>query len=276
MSHAKLPVTPGPCTAVLGLLALLLVADPTRGQIIIDTRSGGTSTSVPFGQIGEVPGNLIDDNKNGLIDENDPLMRNHTVGQSFTVPVGAAQLTQVQFFARDTFLNSGVGATDQAVNFRASVMAWDPVNLHPTGAMLYQSGVQSTTQDGNAQTLTFSGLGVAVAPGSQLVAFLTQEGFGMSSGNNIFSEVLTRDQAGGGTYAGGTLVTKTNGTESYVGLATEPWAVSPDRDGEFTASFSPVPEPGSLLLAASAAGVGGWVTYRRRRRQGSPACSGAT
>ena len=246
------------------LIALAVVCSPAAAQIVIDTRTGGTQTTVPFGQTGEVPGNNKDDDGNGQIDEPNPLIRSHTVGQTFAVPGAATRLTSFNLTTHDSHLTS-VGVPDAPTSYRVYVMAWDAPNNHAAGPILFQSGVQSTTEDGADHTITFSGLGLDFTPGTAVVAFVTQEGFGMSSGNNTFSNVMARDFIPGGTYPGGTLVTKTDGTLSFTGLTTEAWTVAPDRDAEFSASFTAVPEPSSLLLAGPAAI--GWLTFRRRRWQ---------
>jgi hypothetical protein len=251
----------------VAILTTLALARPgtAAAQVVIDTRTGGTQTTVPFGQVGDVPGNLLDDDKNGLIDEPGTLQRNHTVGQTFTVPPTAQKLTAFSLTTRDSHFEDGVGVIETPTNFRSYVMAWDGANNRATGPVLFQSGVQATTEDGADHTAASSGLTLSLPPGGTYVAFVTQEGFGMPSGNNIFSNVLARDSTPGGTYAGGTLVTKTDGTLSFTGLTTESWTVAADTDAEFFASFTTVPEPGSLMLVAPV--TIGWVTYWRRRWQ---------
>jgi hypothetical protein len=257
-----------PVAAVIAALA----APPAAAQVVIDTRTGGAASTVPFGQVGEVPGNFIDDNKNGQVDEPGSLQRNHTVGQTFTVPAAATRLTAFGFTTRDARFENGVGDTERPTNFRAYVMAWDGVNNRATGPVLFQSGGQATVEDGSDQAVSFSGLTLDFSPGGTYVAFLNQDGFGLSHGSNIASNVLARDLTPGGTYAGGTLVTKSDGTPDFGGLTSEPWAVAPDRDAAFSASFTAVPEPGTLLLAGSAAV--GWVAFWRRRWQ--PVAGGTT
>jgi hypothetical protein len=253
--------------AVVTLGFLALAATPAAAQAVIDTRTGGTQTTVPFGQLGDVPGNFLDDDKNGVTDEPGTLQRNHTVGQTFTVPPAAPLLSAFNFTTRDTHFEDGFGVTESPTNFRGYLMAWDLVNNHATGPVLFQSNVQSTVEDGANHTVQFSGLNLSLTPGGSFVAFLNQEGFGMSSGNNIFSDALARDSTPGGTYLGGTLVTKTDGTLDFTGLSTESWAVAPDRDAEFSASFSPVPEPSSLMLAGLAAAGVALRAWRRRQVQ---------
>jgi hypothetical protein len=247
------------------LATLALTCAPAAAQVLIDTRTGGTPTTVLFGQTGDVPGNSIDDDKNGVIDEAGTLSRNHTVGQTFTVPVAAPRLTAFDFTTRDSHFEDGFGATERPTNFRSYIMAWDAVNNRATGPMLYQSSVQATVEDGADHTASFSGLGLDFSPGGVYVAFLTQEGFGMPSGNNIFSNMLARDFIPGGTYSGGSLVSKTDGTFSVTGLTTEAWSVALDSDAEFSATFTPVPEPSALLLGLPVAA--GWVAFWRRRWQ---------
>src|SRR3954447_2496160 len=108
----------------LFLAAFALVAGPAAAQVVVDTRTGGTQTAVPFGQTGEVPGNFKDDNGNGQVDEASPLVRAHTVGQTVTVPAVATRLTSFNFTTHDSHLTS-VGEPDAATSYRAYVMAWD-------------------------------------------------------------------------------------------------------------------------------------------------------
>src|SRR4051812_45297230 len=116
------------CRAVVSLVFLALTATPAAAQVVIDTRTGGTQTTVPFGQTGDVPGNFLDDDKNGVTDEPGTLQRNHTVGQTFTVPAGAPLLTGFTFTTRDAHFEDGFGVPETPTNFRAYVMAWNATN----------------------------------------------------------------------------------------------------------------------------------------------------
>src|SRR5947199_4131933 len=101
----------------LFVLAVALLGPAAPAQVVIDTRTGGTQTTVPFGQLGDVPGNFLDDDKNGVTDEPGTLQRNHTVGQTFTVLAAAPLLSSFNFTTRDSHFEDGFGVTESPTSF---------------------------------------------------------------------------------------------------------------------------------------------------------------
>lgn len=242
---------------------LAATAGPAAAQVFIDTTVVGTAVRQPFGTFGEYI-NELDDDGDGQIDNNAPIERLHTYGQTFVAPAGCDRLESTRFFVFDRLRSFGSGL-DRTLTFRARVMAWDDANSRATGSELYVSDPVSAAQNNTLQTFDFLTVNLPLAPGQTYVAFLTQEGFepAGAGGNNTFAAFDIRTLLGGGTYAGGTLVSKFDGTLSLAGLTSEPWAVSPDDDAAVRLGFAPVPEPSPLLLAGlSSAGL----CWRRGRR----------
>ena len=245
-------------TNITLLLAILLASPFANANFSIDTTTSGTTSSVPFGTRGDRPGNFQDDDADGLVDESGAFNRFHTVGQTFLVTAGNPRLTSFSFTLFDNIPPGtlGVGVADAPTQFFAYVMDWDLGNLRATGSVLYQSALQTSFNDGQNHTFTFSPVGLDLAEGGDYVAFLTQNNFERNPGNNLNSTVVTRNSS---TYAGGQLVTKTDGTLSFSGLTSESWSSTALSDAAFSASFS-VPEPSSALLILT----GATLCWRRR------------
>ena len=224
-------------TNITLLLAILLASPFANANFSIDTTTSGTTSSVPFGTRGDRPGNFQDDDADGLVDESGAFNRFHTVGQTFLVTAGNPRLTSFSFTLFDNIPPGtlGVGVADAPTQFFACVMDWDLGNLRATGSVLYQSALQTSFNDGQNHTFTFSPVGLDLAEGGDYVAFLTQNNFERNPGNNLNSTVVTRNSS---TYAGGQLVTKTDGTLSFSGLTSESWSSTALSDAAFSASFS--------------------------------------
>lgn len=250
--------------APLVAAAFLVVAGgPAPAQVFIDTTSGGTSVRQPFGTFGEYANNLLDDDGDGTIDENDPTRRMHTYGQTFVAPSGADRLESARFFVFDRLRNFEPGL-DRTLTFRARVMIWDDINSRAAGPELFVSAAVGAVQNNTLQTFDFLNVDVPLSPGQTYVAFLTHDGFEPpgASGNNTFATFDTRTLFGGGTYLGGALVSKFDGTLSLAGLTSEAWVVSTDDDAAVVLAFGAVPEPSALLLA----GLSALGLYGRRGR----------
>ncbi len=173
-----------------------------------------------------------------------------TVGQTFIAPA-AGQLERFTFYL---FHDTDTGPA----RFKAYVSAWD--GEKPTGPLLYTSGEQQLTTPHVATPVTFDTRGVPMTPGLSYVAFLSASGLfdGVPDITSLF--IL------GDTYAGGGHVALGNGND-FSQVFARSWSGLSPRDVAFTAKFSAVPEPSTMVLL----GIGLAAAASARRRRARPA-----
>ena len=230
-------------TVVDGLFSTFIGDDGVATDAGVDATGSGAPGSVNFGTLGEDDSDLIDNDMDGATDEEHTVVRYHTVGQTFTVSGPYTRLTGFSFVLLDSDFANPV---EPPVKFNAYLMAWNPTSQMAEGEVLYTGPYTESIEDGAPHTFAFDGLDVALDPGTY-VAFLLQQNFN-SSKNTFNSVALTRDLAPAGSYSGGTLVTKTDGTLDFGALTGEAWTVYAGRDAEFTAQMaSTVPLEDVLL-----------------------------
>ncbi|MGI8548260.1 MAG: PEP-CTERM sorting domain-containing protein [Gemmatimonadaceae bacterium] len=189
-----------------------------------------------------------------------------TFGQTFTAPTGTS-LQSFQFYLANDTDDGGNGGF---LNFRGYVMAWDAVNGHATGPVLFSSTVRTGNPlDTYSTAFSTFGIpgGVALNPGGAYVAFLSASGLPPTTGNAGFA---FENMEAGAAYAGGQWVYNDNG-DDFASLSTTTWNNSAgDQDAAFSAQFAQAavtaPEPSELVLLASGlSGLAGVVRLRRRR-----------
>lgn len=172
-----------------------------------------------------------------------------TVGQTFTAL--NSRLNGFSFW-----LKNEVGPP---VTFIAYVFQWDDVTFRATGPALYVSAMSVSPPPPALPGFTpYSFLtSTALTTGGRYVAFMSVVGF-----NGLFASV---ESSATDVYSGGTFVFTSRppmlfAWDTYSGIGNSP----PPRDLRFEASFSPVPEPASILLMA--VGLAGIHVATRRRR----------
>jgi len=176
-----------------------------------------------------------------------------TIGQVFTAPI---EYTQLESFA---FTLNWLGGG--SVYYAAAVAEWDPINLHPTNAPLFTSGLLTLPPStGFIPTIVSTG-GISLKGNTQYVAFLTTSAF--------FDGVVDWSQVGfigSDVYAGGGAVALNNGSD-IPALTVGPWLSTP-ADLAFAAAFSAVvPEPSTYGLVGAAALAALMCLARRSRVQ---------
>jgi hypothetical protein len=233
-------------------IAMLCLACLPVSAETIDTTGAGGAAHLLLGQVGEVFGDLIDNDGDGQTDEVNTYSLIPFVGQTFTAPSQVSYLTGVTFFHRDSELVTAV--PDLPITLRAYVAAWDTANLRPTGPQLYMSDPVSSVQDNVTHAYSYTDLNLELNPNTVYVAYLG--GTGAFSQFNSAIEVRTVDgYAGGGMYA----------LDTVIGLDdpfTNGWADYSDFDLSFIATINVVPEPGAGALLILGAGL----LLRRRAR----------
>lgn len=227
------------------VIAAVLASTAGRGRAgLIDTTAAwdGTESVSPFGE---------------------PAFA--TFGQTFTVVGPEVQLDTFSFWIDDALTSFN----PDSVEFAAYVMQWDNTLLHAVGPALYQSSMQTTTNNGGLngmEMFTFDTGGTVLLAGQKYVAFVSATDF-FDGVNGVSSVGETPN-----TYAGGDAVWSDNGN-NFSPLTNVPWSYSDVRDLAFQATFSTpvaaapaVAEPPSLALL----GLGGLglLLYRRRRGNG--------
>jgi hypothetical protein len=211
---------------------------------------------------------------------------NATMGQTFTVVAPDTQLDSFSFWLLHSWpnpstLNPLTWPTwgNNHYNFKAYVMEWDASNLHPTGAQLYSSPLQSPTihyawpySRSDFQQFTFNTGGVRLEAGHQYVAFLCAAGYfdyyvdqyGHSQ-ELIHEAVFGTRGAGNNPYPGGALYWLNNGND-FSKVTTQSWTDGGwVGDATFQADFSPIPEPSTLVVWAGLAATGAFIAWRRRK-----------
>jgi len=172
-----------------------------------------------------------------------------SLGQTFVVPSPTTQdvLTDFAF--------SFVG-TDSLLGYTGMIFQWDAVNTRATGPALYTSAARV-----GSQAPSFTGLSLALTPGTQYIALVTTQGVVNDAYRNGFLVNNSTD-----VYAGGAGFTQSStvedGSTGTGTWATQVWApTNGNTDFAFTADFiadlTAVPEPASFefVILAGLAGI---------------------
>ncbi|MBL8851881.1 MAG: PEP-CTERM sorting domain-containing protein [Planctomycetaceae bacterium] len=184
-----------------------------------------------------------------------------TYGQTFTVVGLETVLNSFSFWLDDLAYNPDA---PDPTEFAAYVMAWDSGARHATGQILYQSAMQSTSNNHGLdgwEEFRFNTGNLSLTAGQQYVAFL--------SASSFFDDVNGQSAMGfrgADVYAGGQWVNMFNGSE-FAMLTTNVWGNLAGQDAAFRMTFSTpvnVPEPSSIVLLMTG-GVVGTIWYGRRR-----------
>ncbi len=175
-----------------------------------------------------------------------------TYGQTITAPAYDNILESFSFWLNDEY-----PSVPDPVEFAAYVMAWNIDRA--TGPVLWQSVMQTTTNNGGADGLeefAFNTGGLALIPGNQYVLFLSASNFIDTGIKGTAGSVFGRT-----AYAGGYFVFMNNGSDFSV-LTKNPWANITTEDWAFEASF--IPAPGALLLGSIGIGCVNWLRRRKK------------
>ncbi len=170
------------------------------------TNSSGTGvvSEIRFGTSGDIPGNNIDDNQNGAVDEGFfPPLHQHTIGQTFLVPAAAGFLQSVIFTFRDSAFSGVNPSADKTARFVLSIAEWDPLARQPTGPVLFESEVTGIPQSGAESPFLFDSLNLEVSPGKVYIAYASVENLGLGTGNHSLCKLLVRSDnpfPGGGVF----------------------------------------------------------------------------
>jgi hypothetical protein len=226
----------------------LVVASLGQADVTINTTALGGADFAPFGYVGETPGNGIDDNQNGQIDELGFVSRHHIVGQTFELLPGFSVVESIKARTRDIKFGD---ERDRDTDFKCFIMAWDVATNRPTGSVIFQTETLTTVQNGSEQEYEVQTDGLLLKSGERYVLFLMLDDPELSSSNHSNCSVAIRS---GNPYSGGSLVTKTNGTLGLAGIEAETWSSSPNHDLSFVVNAGPVP------AGFSAAGNEGSIT----------------
>lgn len=182
-----------------------------------------------------------------------------TFGQTFVAPSTDSVLDSVTLYL-DDFLDPNMGRPDY-VKFAFYVMQWDSINSMASGAVLYQSGMYTTTNNGGAggfEGFTFNTGGLSLSPGSEYVFFLNASDFFDGSWDGALMGITTDE------YLGGSFALLNNGSDFDL-VTTDAWTIWQDTDLAFTATFSApsaTPIPGAVWLLGT--GLLGLVGIRRK------------
>ncbi len=157
-----------------------------------------------------------------------------TYGETFTAPTNGDNVLQ-----NFSFYMAGPYEAGNII-MSAYIATWTGSQA---GTLLYTSAPIDYANTGNAQ-LSFSTGGLNLTPGGNYVAFLSvSQYYGQSSGLSYASEGLA-------TIPGGNFVYYNNGGD-FSALFNSGWNFQGKPDWAFTADFTAVPEPGSLLMLGS-------------------------
>ena len=216
-------------TKILLISTAITLSSIARGQLINTFPEWNGVTAIPFGQFGLV----------------------NTLGQVFTVDPAFTQLDAFEFGIGDSLSNP--------VNFSFNIAAWDPVNFHITGPLLYSSGLLSLpgNTSGFVPVVLPTG-GLQLTGGAQYVGFLTASPYFDSLLDIALVPFDNED-----VYSGGYVVALANGSNLNP-LVSSTWFAAP-ADLAFAAAFSSaVPEPSTYGLASGIALIGAALLRRRK------------
>lgn len=176
-----------------------------------------------------------------------------TLGQTFVVPTPTSEniLTSFGF--------AFASGTDTSFDYKAMIYAWDTVNNRATGSALYTSPNRT-----GATAPSFTGLNLALTPGTVYIAFLTTQ----NVVSNGFSNGLLNHNSGN-VYSGGQAFQQTSSGPTGTDVTTAAWtAVNGNTDFQFNATFvsggASVPEPSSFGMAMLGIAALGLGIFRRR------------
>lgn len=165
-----------------------------------------------------------------------------SLGQTFVVPAPFTDTVLTDFAF--TF----AAGTGTSFDYRAYLFEWDTATTRATGTALFTSAVRN-----GSQAPSFTGLNLALTPGTVYIALLTTEG----ALNNGFGDGLLTHHSGN-PYAGGAAFSQisptsngSTGNGSWTSVAWNP--VNGNTDFQFSANFAApaaVPEPASAALIA--------------------------
>ena len=198
----------------------------------------------------------------------DPTQASVAIGQTFMRPVGStcALTCYLQGFSFQLGNDPGFTTSAASLKFRAYIATWDGTKA---GAVLYSSGIF----DGPtlaSQAYMFASPGIAIATGTQYVAFLSAVGLfgtiGVPDATALMETVLGANHE----YAGGAFVYTNTGT-TLANLSSTAWDYTGDSQWQtrFTATFatSVVPEPSSMVLFAVGGAMLVFLVRRTRNAQ---------
>lgn len=218
----------------LSILMLLLALAGNVSASIIDTTSvwNGTYGNIPFGEGYDA-----------------------TYGQIFVVPETDNYLDTWTFYLMDASLDS--------TDFAFYLMDWDSSTRRATGSILYQSAMLTTSDNGGLggyEAFSFNLGGLALESGNDYAAFISVSEYFDGTIGAAALGIASPDDA----YSGGDFIWLDNDGNATSWTSSE-WAVSTNNDTAFTASFSSIPEPSSLVLLLGATIGGGFMRRRLRR-----------
>ena len=157
-----------------------------------------------------------------------------TYGQTFTVTGTETVLDSFSMWLYNR-------ATTGTVDFAGYIGTWDGAKM---GSLLYYSSQQTIMPNTGSTEFFFTTSGLQLVSGQEYVAFL-------SASKYFDGTTGTRSMPiGNASYAGGYMVWDNNGN-NFNELFHNTWDQSRypgDEDFAFKASFSPVPEPTTMLL----------------------------
>lgn len=180
-----------------------------------------------------------------------------TLGQTFTLPSPGTDNTLTDFAFALTPWSQG------SFDYRAYLFQWD--GSKATSPALFTSAAQN-----GLQAASFSGLSIALTPGTTYIAFLTTEG--VVNGGEYSNGFLFNNS--GDVYLGGGAYQQTSpssGGSSGAGSWTSAAWTPLSGDFQFTANFtegsvstSATPEPSSMvLIGLGSAAIFGLRRFRR-------------
>ncbi len=213
------------------LLALVAGAAASQADVTIDTLSGwnGTDSINSFG---------VSDTS--------------TYGQTFKVTTAPLLMTY-EFQLESQQVDEGFHA------FNLYVMAWDDVNNHATGPVLYKSGDQFLVDSGTWQDFTVAP-NVMLNANSKYVAFISTS----ESNRDVNWASMQAGRGGTDAYADGQFMFTNNGADTN-GWTNNTWSSWSTNDTAFKAVFCgpAVPEPTTIVgLGLSVIGF-----IRKKRKQ---------